>query len=190
MTLPGDVTEPIDTGDGLRLNTDFTNVDGFLGFRYASDGGAWASVSAASHKGRRGIAAELGADEPRFWRYPDIRRTIVAASVGTGERTTAAGRGDLEATVGYDVGKTDIRSYTSRAYDEIAGYEDGDDRTLSMRVLGDHTLGSRGDFRSSITYADIRHDETVDDEFRAFEQKLFSAAAETVWRLIDRPGPA
>ena len=187
VTLPGDVTEPIDTGDGLRLNTDFTNVDGFLGFRYASDQGAWASVTAASHKGRRGIAAELGADEPRFWRYPDIRRTIVAASVGTGERATGAGRGDLEASVGYDVGRTDIRSYTSRAYDEIAGYEDGDDRTLSMRLLGDHTLGSRGDFRSSITWADIRHDETVDDEFRAFEQTLFSAAAETVWRLIDRP---
>ena len=188
VTLPGDVTEPIDTGDGLRLNTDFTNVDGFLGFRYASDQGAWASVTAASHKGRRGIAAELGADEPRFWRYPDIRRTIVAASVGTGEHATGAGRGDLEASVGYDVGKTDIRSYTSRAYDEIAGYEDGDDRTLSMRLLGDHTLGSRGDFRSSITWADIRHDETVDDEYRAFEQTLFSAAAETVWRLIDRPG--
>jgi iron complex outermembrane receptor protein len=188
VTLPGDVTEPIDTGDDLRLNTDFTNVDGFLGFRYAADGGAWASVSAASHKGERGIAAELGADEPRFWRYPDIRRTIVAASVGTGQRSTGAGQGDLEASVGYDTGKTDIRSYASRAYDEIVGYEDGKDRTLSMRLLGDHTLGARGEFRSSVTYAGIRHDETVDDEYREFGQRLFSVAGETLWRLIDRPG--
>jgi iron complex outermembrane receptor protein len=187
-TLPGDVTEPIETGEDLRLNTDFTNLDGFLGFKYASDAGAWASLTAASHKGRRGIAAELGADEPRFWRYPDIRRTIVAASAGTGQRATAWGRGDLEASVGYDVGRTDVRSYTSRAYDEVAGSEDGDDRTFSVRLLGDHTLGERGDFRSSVTWADIRHDETVDGEFRAFEQTLFSAAAETVWRLVDRPG--
>ena len=188
VTLPGGVAEPIDTGDGLRLNTDFTNVDGFLGFRYAADGGAWASVAAASHKGERGIAAELGADQPRFWRYPDIRRTIVAASVGTGTRVTGAGRGDVEASVGYDAGKTDIRSYASRAYDEIVGYENGDDRTLSMRVLGDHTLGAHGDFRSAVTWADIRHDETVDDEYREFQQKLFSVAGETVWRLVDRPG--
>jgi len=188
VTLPGDVTEPIDTGDELRLNTDFTNVDGFLGFRYAADGGAWASFTAASHKGERGIAAELGAEEPRFWRYPDIRRTIVAASAGTGQRATGAGEGDLEASVGYDTGKTDIRSYASRAYDEIVGYEDGKDRTLSVRLLGDHTLGVRGDFRTSLTYADIRHDETVDDEYREFEQKLFSLAGETVWRLLERPG--
>ncbi len=187
IPLPEGVTEPVPTEDGLRLNTDMHNVDGFLAFRYAADGGAWASLSALSHKADRGIAAELGADEPRLWRYPDIRRTIVAASAGTGERDTPFGHGDLEATVGFDDGKTDIRSYTSRAYDQIDGTEDGADRTLSTRVLADHTLGSRGDLMASATYADIKHDETVDGEFRSFEQRLFSVAAENVWRLLDRP---
>lgn len=187
--LPHGVDEPVSTGDDLRLNTDYHNVDGFLGLRYALDGGTWASVSALSHKGDRGIAAELGAAEPRLWRYPDIHRTVVAASGGTGDRATPLGRGDLEASVGFDDGTTNIRSYTSRAYDELDGYENGDDRTVSLRVLGDHTLGSRGDLRSSFTWADITHDEDVDGEVRAFEQKLMSVAVENVWRLIDRPRP-
>ena len=190
MPLPGGVTEPITTGDDLRLNTDMSNIDGFLAARYAADGGSWASLSATSHRAERGIAAELGADNPRLWRYPDIRRTIVALSGGTGDRVTPFGRGDLEASIGYDTGITDIQSFSSRSYDIIDGEENGDDRTLTLRLLGDHTLGSRGDLRSSLTYADIRHEEVVDGSFRAFEQELLSAAVENVWRLIDEPvGP-
>lgn len=188
MPLPDGITEPVSTGDDLRHNTDFQNLDGFLATRYRHENGAWAGLSATSHRANRGIAAELGSDEPRLWRYPNIRRTIVALSGGTGDRETPLGRGDLEASVGYDMGATDIRSYQTRAYDVIDGVENGDDRTLTLRLLGDHTLGSRGDLRSSFTYADIRHDETVDGDFRQFQQKLMSAAAETVWRLVDRPG--
>jgi iron complex outermembrane receptor protein len=188
LPLPSGVAEPVPTSDGLRLNTDFHNIDGFMAFRYDADGGAWAGLSALTHKADRGIAAELGAAEPRLWRYPDIRRTIVAASAGTGDRTTPFGRGDVEASLGFDDGKTDIRSYTSRAYDQIDGYENGDDRTVSLRTLADHTLGSRGDVMASLTWADIRHDEDVDGELRSFEQKLVSVAAENVWRLVDRPG--
>ncbi len=185
--LADGVTEPVPSDD-LRLNTDFTNVDGFLAARYVADGGAWGGLSATSHRADRGIAGELGASDPRLWRYPDVRRTIVALSGGTGQRTTAFGRGDLEASVGYDTGVTDIRSYTDYDYDVVDGYEDGDDRTLTLRLLADHTLGSRGDLRSSFTYADIRHEETVDGAFREYEQHLVSVASETVWRLVDRPG--
>ena len=188
MPLADGVSEPVATSDDLRLNTDFSNVDGFLAARYRTEDGAWAGLSATSHRADRGIAAELGATEPRLWRYPEIRRTIVALSGGTGLRDTPWGRGDLEASVGYDTGVTDIRSYTSRAYDVVDGVEDGDDRTLTLRLLGDHTLGSRGDLRSSFTWADIRHEETVDGGYREFQQHLLSAAAETVWRLLDRPG--
>ncbi len=189
IPLPHGVREPAPTEYDLRLNTDYHNLDGFLGLRYAFDGGAWASLSALSHKADRGIAAELGAAEPRLWRYPDIRRTVVVASAGTGQRATALGRGDLEATVGFDDGHTNINAYTSRAYDELAGYENGDDRTVSLRVLGDHTLGRSRDVRASFTWAGIRHDEDVDGAFRSFEQRLTSVAVENVWRLVDRPGP-
>ena len=188
MPIPSGITEPVSSGDDLRYNTDMSNVDGFLAARWTSDDGVWTSFSATSHRANRGIAAELGSENPRLWRYPNIRRTIVALSGGTGDRETALGRGDLEASVGYDVGATDIRSYESRAFDVVDGVENGDDRTLTLRLLGDHTLGSRGDLRSSVTFADIRHEETVDDDFREFQQRLFSGAVENVWRLVDDPG--
>ena len=101
---PSGVSEPVPTADALRLNTDYNSVDGFFAFRYARDAGGWLSLSASTFQAERGIAGELGADEPRLWRYPDIRRTIVATSVGTGDRTTPLGRGDLEASVGMDLG--------------------------------------------------------------------------------------
>jgi len=188
FTLPRKVVEPVPSNDDLRLNTDFQNLDGFAALRYESPAGPWGSVSLTTHKGDRGIAAELDADEPRFWRYPDIRRTILAASAGTGLQVTPAGLGSLEASVGYDAGITDIRSYTSRAYDVLDGYEDGNDKTFSLRVLGDHSLGPRGQFETAFTYADIKRDETIDDVDRSFEQRLISAALETSWRLVDNPG--
>jgi len=185
--IPGGIDEPVSGDDDIRYNTDVNNLDGFFAGRYVSEGGAWTSLSATSHRAKRGIAAELGADDPRLWRYPNIRRTIVALSGGTGHRATPLGRGDLEASIGYDEGATDIRSYETRAFDVIDGIENGDDRTTTLRLLGDHTLGSRGDLRSSLTYADIRHDEIVDGDFRAFQQQLLSVAVENVWRLIDEP---
>lgn len=182
------IREPVATGDDLRLNTDVQNVDGFLAVRYANDDGAWASFSAAGHRAERGIAAELGTDDARFWRYPSISRGIVAVSGGTGHKETPWGMGDLEASVGVDLGRTEIRSYGTRSYDEVVGFEDGDDRTVTLRLLGDHTLGSRADLRSSMTVADIHHDEVVDDEARSFQQRFFSMGAETVVRLVDAPG--
>lgn len=186
--LADGVAEPVPSADDLRLNTDLQNLDGFIGFRYVSDGGAWGGLSVVSHKAERGIAAELGSSEPRLWRYPHVSRTIMAVTGGTGHRSTRLGVGDLEASVGIDVGRTEIRSYATRAYDEVDGTEDGDDRTLTLRLLGDHTLGGRAELRSSLTFADINHDETVDGERAEYEQRLLSLGAETVVRLTERGG--
>jgi len=183
--LAGGVTEPVPTEESLRLNTDMSSVDGFLALRYARDGGGWLSFAASTFRANRGIAGELGADEPRLWRYPHISRTIVATSAGTGDRATPFGRGDVEASIGVDLGRSEIRSYATRAYDQITGTEDGDDRTLSLRLLADHTLGERGDLRAALTMADIRHDATVDGELSEYQQRLGSLGAETVWRLVD-----
>jgi len=185
--LAGGVEEPLDPDDDLRLNTDLQNVDGFVALRYAHEDGAWVSASAVGHRAERGIAAELGTDQARVWRYPEINRGIFALSGGTGHRDTGLGSGDLEASVGLDVGRTEIRSFESRAYDVLDGTEDGDDRTLTLRLMGDHTLGEGADLRAAVTYADIHHDEVVDGTSASFRQRLFSAGAETVIRLVDDP---
>ncbi len=188
MPLAHGVVEPLPADDGnLRVNTDLENLDGFVALRYVDRDGAWGSFSAVANRGERGIAAELDADDPRFWRYPTVARTILAVSGGTGFRDTPLGRGDLEASVGVDLGQTDIRSYATRAYDDIVGTEDGEDRTFTVRLLGDHTLGSRADLRASATWADISHDEVVDGDAASYRQQLFSLGAETVWRPLDTP---
>jgi len=184
--LPDGIEEPVPTGDDLRLNTDARNLSGFFALRHLRDSGAWTSFSTSSFTAERGIAAELGAEEPRFWRYPDVKRTIAALSGGTGERETPWGRGDLEASVGLDFGRTEINSYTSRAYDQVDGTEEGKDRTVTLRLLGDHTLGSRGDLRGSFTYGDIFHEAIEDGESSDYQQRLMSLAGETAWRLLER----
>lgn len=185
MPLADGIVEPVPTEDNLRLNTDVDNLDGFVALRYIKDGGAWGSFSGVAHRGERGIAAELGAESPRLWRYPHVSRAILALSGGTGDRATPLGRGDLESSVGVDFGRTEIRSFGSRAYDDVVGTEDGDDRTVNVRLLGDHTLGQRGALRGSATFAAISHDETVDGLDASYRQNLFSLGGETVWRLLD-----
>lgn len=183
--LADGVTEPLPTDDDLRRNTDVSNVDGFLAMRYRADGGGWFSLSGSGYSAERGIAAELGTDDARFWRYPVIRRMIAVASGGTGDRGTPLGRGDLEASVGVDLGRTDIDAYDSREYTTLDGYENGDDRTLTLRLLGDHTLGPHGDLRAAFTWAGINHDSDIDGESLTYQQNLWSLGGETVWRLVD-----
>lgn len=185
--LPHGVQEPVPTDDDLRLNTDARNFNGFMALRHVMDGGTWTSFSASAFKAERGIAAELGAEDPRLWRYPDVHRTILAFSGGTGDRVTPWGRGDLEASVGVDLGHTEIRSYSTRDYDEITGTEDGNDATYTFRLLGDHTLTRRSELRGSFTFSDINHEAIVDGESARYEQRLMSLAGETAVRLMDNP---
>jgi len=185
------VTEPVPTDRSLRLNTDATNVDGFAALRYFSFGGEWFSFSSSSFRADRGIAAELGVpdDDARLWRYPHVARTVLVASGGSGGRATPLGRGDVEASVGLDIGRTEIQEYTSRTYDQPSGeFEDGDDRTITLRVLGEHTVGRRADLRAAFTLSDIRHDEFLPSGDARYRQQLLSVGAETVWRVIENGG--
>ncbi|MGH7507089.1 MAG: TonB-dependent receptor plug domain-containing protein, partial [Longimicrobiales bacterium] len=190
-TLPDGVVEPVPASDDdLRLNTDAEEVDGFLSGRYAGDGGAWFSFSGSAFRAERGIAAELGVSEPRLWRYPQIARGIAVVSAGTGDRNTPfGGRGDLEASIGVDISRTEIDAFETLAYENIIEQENGDDRTITVRLLGDHTLGSRGDLRTAFTYADISHDEfLIPGGESNYRQRMWSLGAETDWRLIENAG--
>jgi iron complex outermembrane receptor protein len=189
---PGDpladgIREPIPTGDDLRLNTDSRVFDGFLAARYRANGGAWFAFSGSSFRRERGIAAELGVpdEDARLWRYPHVSRTVAVVSAGTGFRSSPfGGEGDVEASVGLDRGRTDIDAYASRAYDEVVDFEDGRDRTVTLRLLADQTLGARGDLRGAFTWSNIRHDELIPDGEFEYEQDLMSVGLENDWRLV------
>jgi iron complex outermembrane receptor protein len=86
-----------------------------------------------------------------------------------------------------DVGHTRIRSYRTRDYDDVIGREDGNDRSVTTRLLGDHSLGSRGNLAAAFTLADIDHEAIVDGESAAYRQRVMSVAGETTWQLVDAP---
>ena len=176
--------------DGLRLNTDSHAVDAFLSARREGAGGDWVSFSGFGSQGHRGIAAELGVpdEDARFWRYPRVERGVAVVSAGTGERASPlGGYGDLEASFGLDAGRTDIDAFADAAYDSVIAFEDGRDRTLTMRLLGDQTLGRRADLRGAFTLVSIRHDESLPGGDSRYRQRLWSLGGETIVRVLD-PG--
>jgi iron complex outermembrane receptor protein len=186
--LAAGVHERVRTDNDLRLNTDSRIADGFVSLRYVADNLAWCSFSGSSFSGRRGVAAELGIpdEEARFWRYPHLSRTLAVVSGGTGDRRSPfGGYGDLEASVGLDTGRTDIDSYSSATYSDLDGFENGEDRTLTVRLLGDQTLGRSADLRGAFTLADIRHDEYLPEGDARYRQRLMSVGTESEVRLIE-----
>jgi iron complex outermembrane receptor protein len=196
IVLPGGAKDDptLDPGllldsDDRRLNTDLSRIDGFFSARYQSEEGLWMSLSSSGFQEERGVAPEAHVEDPRLWRYPDQTRLISTLSAGTGQRDTRWGEGDLELSVGLDLGSTDIDRYASELYREIVGGERGDDRTVTLRLMGDHSLGAHGELRGAMTYADISHDEVLDQtEENRYRQRLWSIGTEAEWRLGPGPG--
>jgi len=192
ITVPGGARKDPDIrqryllgADDLRLNSDSRRVDGFFAARYRADAGAWASLVTSAFDVERGVQPETHQDDPRLWRYPDQRRLLTAFSIGTGMRETGGGgRGDLEASFGIDLGSTRIDQYDAEAFSQVVAREEGDDRTLTVRLEGDHTAGAHGDIRAAVTYADVSHDEVLTPGgTNAFRQRLWSFAVESEWKL-------
>ena len=180
-------TRPGVAGIGeLRENSDLRHADGFGSVHYERTEGSWAALSAFASRAERGVPPELHLSHPRFWRYPDASRSLVALSSGTGPRQTPLGRGDLEASLGVDLGRTVIQSFRGRDYQQVTGGEMADDRTLTLRLLGDHTLGQWATLRAAATLAEIRHDEVLEPGGPArYRQRLWSLGSEIAAPLAD-----
>lgn len=169
---------------GRRLNTDFENLDGFVAARYTATDGAWTTLSATAHRAERGIAAELGAADARFWRYPGTTRSVVALRAGSGRRTTPLGSGEIRGGFFLDSNDEEIVAYSGPDYSDVSDREVGEGGTITGRLRGDHSLGGRGTLRGSIDYGVVSHDAQVGGESRSYRQRLLSAGAETEWDLV------
>ena len=190
VPLPGGVGDPgldrgLLTADGdLRLNSDVRRLDGFGSARYRSDTGRWLSAVGSGFQSERGVPPEAHVDDPRLWRYPYQRRTIVAVSGGTGFHETALGLADLEASVGLDLGRTEIDAFATEAFDEVVDTELGDDRTLTFRLMGDAGVTERTELRAALTFADVDHDEVIGGgPEMAYSQRLWSIGGEVEQRF-------
>lgn len=170
--------------DGLRLNSDTRRLDAYFSARHQHEGGRWISLFTAGYDVQRGVVPEAHQDSPRLWRYPDQRRLVSAFSVGSGVVTTPWGIGDVEVSLGVDAGTTRIDAFATERYEEVTATEEARGRTLTGRIEADHSLTAHGDLRTAFTYADVRHDETLEPGGSfAYRQRLWSLAAETEWQL-------
>ncbi|MDT8367770.1 MAG: TonB-dependent receptor [Longimicrobiales bacterium] len=188
VPLADDVDERPQAESGERQNTDMRNVDGFLALRYETVSGRWASFTAVGHDTDRGIAAELGTANARFWRQPDTRRGLFALRAGTGEQDSPWGRGSIEAGIFLDESTEETVAFEGADFDVIEGIERGDGTTVTGRVRGSHSLGARGTLRASTDYVMIDFDTEEDGVSRAFDQRLLSTALETEWRVAGDAG--
>jgi len=171
--------------DDVLMNTEWTYGNAFVSGRWeAEEDGPWLAFSGTGMTADREVLPELhllGSDDPspRFWRIPDHWRWLSSVSAGTGWRETPLGEGDLEIAVGLDLQHIEIRSFSSEDFSVLDGIELGDDRTVTVRLVGDHTLGA-GVLRGSATFADTWHEEDLSDTpAREYQQRLWSLGLET-----------
>jgi iron complex outermembrane receptor protein len=183
-TLAHGVVEPV-PGDDLRANSDLSETDAFASLRFDRAAGGWLSLAGSAFRAERGIAAELGVDAPRLWRYPYIARALTVLSGGSGiHRAPWGGEASVQASAGLDAGRTEIDAYDSRAYDAVAGEEDCDQRTLSVRATGTQTFGRRGDLRIGVTSGEVTFDERLNaGPLTRYRQRVWSVGGESVVRF-------
>lgn len=184
---------------GELVNSDLEHSNGFVAARYRAEGGAWVSLSTMGFTSERGVTPELhilgGPEpEPRFWRIPEEWRSVTSLSAGTGWRETPLGSGDLEATVGLDLRHLEIDAFDGLSFADSVEGETGNDRTLTFRLLGDHTLGE-GMFHAAATFAETRHEQILPEESGVFQQRLWSFGVEaehpvpSAWMSAGAPEP-
>jgi len=173
--------------DGLRLNSDSRRADGYLAARYMNEGGGWAALTTSVYGLDRGVPPEAHQDRPRFWRYPEQNRVLVALSGGSGEQETVTGVRSFEFSFGFDAGSSQIDQYETESFSTVNGGEEADDRTITLRARGDHTLGARGDLRSAFTFSRIGRDEVVNGgDVASYRQRLWGIGIESEWQMGDR----
>ena len=178
VPLPGGVVQPVTGHPNRRLNSDLDHASAFFTGRVESEGGAWVSMSTFGYRAEKGIPPELHVIDPRRWRMPETKRIVSTVSAGTGWGRTPFGTGDFEVSIGIDAGDAQIDEFETLAYEDIAGQEFADDRTLTFRGLSDHELGE-GVLRTAFTVAETRHVERiVPGGESTFRQRLFSLGGE------------
>lgn len=178
MALSHRLDDPFTARERRRANSDVRQFDGFLSARFQTRGGGWIGGSYSGYSVERGVMPELHLQEPRFWRYPDQTRALALFTAGTGRRRTPFGSGDAELVVGSNASRTEIQSFASAAYDSIVGTEGGRERTTTVRLTADHSLG-RGELRTAFTAANVDYDEVLNNApANVYQQRLWSSAAE------------
>ncbi len=186
VAIPSDALDPTEK-DGLRTNSDLRQLDGFASLRWTNGMGRSVGATFSAFSAEKGVPPEENVGEPRLWRYPYNRRSVVALSANSGLFTTPFGHGSLELGYGLNNGSVKIETFADRTYSSVTGQELGDENTSTLRAKLTHSVGDRATLRAAWTSADVRYTETVEaDPSAKYEQRLTSVGAELETALTDR----
>ncbi|WP_076070319.1 TonB-dependent receptor [Sphingomonas montana] len=124
-------------GRRLRTNTD-RELASLFGRVAQSVGDHDLSLAAFHVRGAKGIAPEGNrASGARFWRYPDIRHTLIAGNA----RSRLTGSTELDSALWYQRFGQTIDSHADADYDRITAQQVDRDRTWGVRELLKHRSG-------------------------------------------------
>lgn len=167
-------------GGATRTNSDLEHLDVFAALRWQHEGGRYVGLTATGYRAERGVPPELHVATPRRWRYPSLRRALAVLSAGTGPVTTPFGFGSLDLAAGLNVGSAEIAQFSDPSYQSVSGRERGEERTLTARLHGRHSLLGYGELRTALTGAEVRYDERLDRSMTTarYRQRLWSAGLE------------
>ncbi|MDX2184010.1 MAG: TonB-dependent receptor [Gemmatimonadaceae bacterium] len=172
--------------DGERLNSALRQSDAFVGAQYRGTGGAFVGVTVSAVQGSRDVMPESHIANPRYWRQPVANRAIGVVSAGTGALMTGAGVASLQLRAAINNGHTFIQQFGSAQYATVTGSERGIDRTSSVRLLGEHSLGSRGDIGIGLSLVQVDYRESLNAAAeQRYQQQLWSAGVETDYVVSD-----
>ncbi len=175
------------SGESLRIGTDLEQYDAFGHASWRAANGASLGATATMYDAERGVAPELHLETPRYWRYPEARRSAVIVKGAAPELSTSAGLTQLEASVGRVASSMLIEQFGTPAYSEITGTEAGEEANVIGRVQLRQTLPNGGQFTAAVNSGRVRYLETLNtDPTATYRQELMSVGAEAMWPVGSR----
>ncbi len=172
----------------MRTNTDrtFLSLYGRAEYQFSSKNKI--GISVLNINGEKGVAPESDVEpaDARFWRYPDWKRTMIAANVQTqlSEKNSLFMRG----TLWYDLFNQTINSYTGISYQDIESFQKDDDNTLGARLNFAWNINASNILALVFNWSNSSHNESITDftnnqsegvkEEKFFSQNLLSTGVD------------
>jgi iron complex outermembrane recepter protein len=187
LPVPAAFRDPARLDGGERTNSDLRQTDGFAAVRVSSANGAYASVAITAIRGARGVIPEAHIVAPRYWKQPEADRAVSVLTAGTGPIETGAGWASLQMRASLNQGHAFIQQFANATYGAVTGSERGRDHTAALRVIGEHSLGSRGDVGLGISLQQVDYLESLNSAAaQRYRQQLWSVGLETDYELSER----
>lgn len=162
----------------LVTGSDFRNRAVMLGwgYRYADESSIGLTLLSVDNS--KGVISERSSTDPRFWRYPELRKNQL---ILFGRH--AAGISKVDYSLFVQDGTSRIDQFTDATYTELDNVEDGRDSGGGGRVQWSRPFGATQELVAGVDWSRSEHlfrERASSASFTTFSQDLSQFAAE--WR--------